>query len=1049
MKLATSPRSLSAPLTFGMSVALVAASLTAIAVAEVASAPAAEATNRITQQSGFNARAWTVTSPDSTGTRYVGGDFTSYKAWNTGVGGVVDATSAAVDPTFPSVSAWPYADVVVPDGTGGWYVGGGINNVGGSGASGVAHINADGSVDTAWTPSVAGGQGVFAMAKVGNAVLIGGSFTSVDGQPRTRLAALDATTGDLLDWAPVANSTVHTMTASGDTVYIGGQFTQLAGQSRSLAGQVRLGARTGGVSGTCLDAWNDADCLTGWDPQVGGWGVKSIATDGTDAWLAGAISSIGGQARGYLGRVDATTGLVDAWNPALNSEAEGIALDGTTLYVGGLFTDAGGTERNRLAAYDTTTDTLTSWNPNVSGNTVKTLQVVGSTVYVGGQFTAVGGLSRFHAAAISTSGAVQSWDPHVCNQGNGAPSYVYGLSVASGKVYLIGDFPCMGGLKRTHAAAVGPDGLLTSWAPVINGPVFSFSRLGSTIYMAGNFSSVNGTTRTTAAAVDASGTLTAWDPAPAGDRATDVLATPSRIYISGFFGSIGGTPARGVAVVDPTTGALDGTFDPQLDGPVRAMWLDGSRLFVGGDFSTASGENHVHIASLDATTGAVNSAFTAGVSDGYNTGAQIEALAVIGQRVYLGGYFQKVNGVSQRFAAAVDATTGVLDTGWNPTIGNWVFALAPSSDGSTVFIAGDGMMVTSDAPGAAFGAAEVDAVTGDLTAWRGDTQEVRGISVSDAAVFLAGSFSWVGGQSRSNTAAVDRAGNVLDPWPMDPATSNPLVVSVTGSAPGAVVSAPGGINCGESCTYAYSSGSSVTLTAVPAQGASFDGWSGACTGSVTTCTVAMSAAQTAVAEFTNSAPGPNPSSAPTAPRSVTAVAGDSRATVSWQVPASAGSAAIEEYEVTSSPAGGSCTATAPATRCRVDGLVNGTEYTFTVRARNSVGWSPASDASSPVTPQAGTGPGPGATIMISGSRVTGVMGGRQIRVRGTAEGLVGERLTVHMRVGSAKATFRPAKRQPLVKSDSTFTWKRKMTKRAWIYVSHGDVTSERIRIRAR
>jgi hypothetical protein len=73
------PRSLSAPLSLGLSIALVGASLTTVAIRDVASAPQAQATERISQQSGFNARAWTVTPPDASGNRYVGGDFTSYK----------------------------------------------------------------------------------------------------------------------------------------------------------------------------------------------------------------------------------------------------------------------------------------------------------------------------------------------------------------------------------------------------------------------------------------------------------------------------------------------------------------------------------------------------------------------------------------------------------------------------------------------------------------------------------------------------------------------------------------------------------------------------------------------------------------------------------------------------------------------------------------------------------------------------------------------------------------------------------------------------------
>ena len=77
-----------------------------------------------------------------------------------------------------------------------------------------------------------------------------------------------------------------------------------------------------------------------------------------------------------------------------------------------------------------------------------------------------------------------------------------------------------------------------------------------------------------------------------------------------------------------------------------------------------------------------------------------------------------------------------------------------------------------------------------------------------------------------------------------------LTVSSSGS--GTVSSTPAGINCGTTCSASFAAGSSVTLTATPAAGDSFSGWSGACSGAGK-CTVVLNADTAVGAAF--SAPG--------------------------------------------------------------------------------------------------------------------------------------------------------------------------------------------------
>ena len=78
-------------------------------------------------------------------------------------------------------------------------------------------------------------------------------------------------------------------------------------------------------------------------------------------------------------------------------------------------------------------------------------------------------------------------------------------------------------------------------------------------------------------------------------------------------------------------------------------------------------------------------------------------------------------------------------------------------------------------------------------------------------------------------------------------TPKTLTVTKAGTGTGTVTSAPAGINCGADCTEAYPDGTVVTLTATPAAGATFAGWSG--DADCSDGTVTMHVAKTCTATF--------------------------------------------------------------------------------------------------------------------------------------------------------------------------------------------------------
>ena len=81
------------------------------------------------------------------------------------------------------------------------------------------------------------------------------------------------------------------------------------------------------------------------------------------------------------------------------------------------------------------------------------------------------------------------------------------------------------------------------------------------------------------------------------------------------------------------------------------------------------------------------------------------------------------------------------------------------------------------------------------------------------------------------------------------AATQTLTVAPSGNGSGTVGSSPVGISCGSTCSHAYATGTVVTLTATPASGSVFSGWSGACSGTGG-CSVTMSQARAVSATFT-------------------------------------------------------------------------------------------------------------------------------------------------------------------------------------------------------
>jgi hypothetical protein len=176
-----------------------------------------------------------------------------------------------------------------------------------------------------------------------------------------------------------------------------------------------------------------------------------------------------------------------------------------------------------------------------------------------------------------------------------------------------------------------------------------------------------------------------------------IAVAAGNAYVGGRFTSVRppgsplGTNEVGqayLAAFDAGTGALVATFNPVLNGQVYAVAAsaDGSRIFVGGDFTQVNGVTRNRIAAFDTATGALVTTWKPSVS------YRVKTIAVSGTTVYFGGSFGLVNGVERLRLAAVTTATGAL-LPWAPAVNGDVYAVDVSDDGSKAYAGGQFSMV--------------------------------------------------------------------------------------------------------------------------------------------------------------------------------------------------------------------------------------------------------------------------------------------------------------------------------------------------------------------
>jgi hypothetical protein len=371
---------------------------------------------------------------------YMGGYFTA-------AGGQPRSGLAALDPTSGAATGWDpspggQVDAIVVSGSTVW-IGGFFGAVGGVDRRNVAAIDVTSGQPTSWAPNA--DSTVLALLVNGGTVYAGGRFASIGGQARNRVAALDGTTGTATSWNPNANGEVKALAIRNvspglNLIYMGGSFTTVAGFGRS-----RLAAVSDAIVPQ-LDPWNpsvDKDVLTlfvsgsviyaggsftgsleainldgtvhaqfrpnAFQPCI----VEAIVANGNRVFVGGFFNqSIGGRPREYFAVLD-TFGVANTWDPYADESVECFAMSGTTLYVGGSFSQLAGASHDGLGEFDLTSGQfIPSFAPE-TGVDVRSLVVSNGVLYVGGVLSYTGTVSEhgFFAAFTVGSGGLAFANP--------------------------------------------------------------------------------------------------------------------------------------------------------------------------------------------------------------------------------------------------------------------------------------------------------------------------------------------------------------------------------------------------------------------------------------------------------------------------------------------------------------------------------------------------------------------------------------------------------------------------------------------------------------
>jgi hypothetical protein len=282
---------------------------------------------------------------------------------------------------------------------------------------------------------------------------------------------------------------------------------------------------------------------------------------------------------------------------------------------------------------------------------------------------------------------------------------------------------------------------------------------------------------------------------------TLVIAVTIGVLLAGL--GLLSSPADATVTVPSTPTPTDGA-----DGRVTAITRIGDRVYIGGAFTSVGGQPHAGLAALDADSGRLVSTWRADVS------GVVEALAPSsdGTTLYVGGDFSAVGGAGRQRLAAVSAATGAVSD-WSPGAGGGaVLALAAAA--GRVYAGGKFTSIGSTRRAHLAAVSSGGALDPAFDSGVDDPVWALALSPGGEILYAGGSFHAAGGQPRAHLAALSPSSGAASGW--DPRV--PCPVLGLGATSSAVYVAGGGGRVNGNAVLAYDAAGGARLWAAHTNG---------------------------------------------------------------------------------------------------------------------------------------------------------------------------------------------------------------------------------------